>query len=199
MRATRLVLFLLSATMFATPDFAAGQTTSGSCYTPGKSAPLPVTLTVRDVRTPPTPPREPRPFVPGQKPLYSSKRKRVKKRVVKKPRVAKATPATPVKAVASPPPAPTAPAANAKADDAPPPLVETPKERISPIVPYVDDEPQTKDNGTKSAGPDETLNIPDTSPELAPAAAPAPKAAGGGDDAKGNSGEPQQQEETKES
>jgi len=146
------------------------------------AAPLPVTLDIRDAATPPTPERIPKPFVPGKKQAAPKKKN-------KRPTKPKATQQAPKQSAAMPsanaqdiPQAqPEAPQASTPMDR--PPLVTPPREKISPIVPYIDDAPPAEGRdtgqgmGQTGAPNDFKAATKDTSPELSPSPAQSPDAA----------------------
>lgn len=140
------------------------------------AAPLPVTLGIRDANTPPTPERIPKPFVPGSyKPSAAKKNKTKSTAKPKTQAMPKSAP--PESAAAStktetqkPVESRQAPFEASAAPQAPP-LVTPPSEKISPIVPYVDDLPQAADQ--KANQDDFKSPSQDVSSELSPAPAPA--------------------------
>ncbi len=165
------------------PGAGAGQTQGAS---QAGAAPLPVMLDIRDASVAPVPERIPKPFVPG-----AAKQKSSKPKKPKQPR----NPAAPRSQAAAQAPRDVAPKSQVKpnaglppapqqdpfaAPEGAPPLVVAPAEKISPIVPYVDETPQA---ANQTANQDDYKPAsPDASPELAPAPAPAgaPQAAPAG-------------------
>lgn len=183
MRAFFCLSAFAAALLLSSPSgLAQGQAPGISSGAGVSAAPLPAPLGIRDAATPPTPERIPKPFVPGQKqaaPKKKNKRPTKPKTTQQAPKQSAAMPSANAQDI--PEAQPEAPRASTPVDR--PPLVTPPREKISPIVPYIDDAPTAEGRdtgqgmGQTGAPNDFKAATKDTSPELSPSPAQSPDAA----------------------